>query len=87
MKVHIIFAVAILLILVLSILLCTNVHPNEIENEFVDGRFVKIKGGFDYSIYVDTETNVMYWSNGTNGGVAAIIDADGKPILYEGDGN
>lgn len=87
MKVRIISAVVILLILVLSILLCTNVHSSEIKNEFVSGRFVKIRGGFDYNIYVDTKTKVMYWSNGTNGGIAAIIDADGKPILYEEEEN
>lgn len=77
----------ILLVLVLSILIYANVPPSGIENEFTEGRFVKVKGGFDYNIYVDTETKVMYWSNGTNGGVAAIIDADGKPILYRGEEN
>lgn len=87
MKVRIISGVAILLILVLSILLYANIHSRKIESEFMAGRFVKVRGGFDYNIYVDTETKVMYWSNGTNGGVAAIIDADGKPILYKGEEN
>lgn len=55
--------------------------------------FVKIETGesdsyFDYAfIYVDIETNVQYLLvDGYNMcAMEVIVDADGKPILYEGE--
>lgn len=40
----------------------------------------------DYRILVDKETKVQYlYSNGYHqGGLEVLVDADGKPILYEG---
>lgn len=44
--------------------------------------------GFGYcNIIVDTETGVMYLFRGAanRGGLTVMVDADGKPLIYEGD--
>ena len=44
--------------------------------------------GENYScIYVDCETRVQYlvFNGGYYGSMSALLDADGKPILYEGE--
>ena len=43
-------------------------------------------GSRDY-IFVDKETGVQYLfvDNNTGGGLTVLVDADGKPILYEGE--
>lgn len=40
-----------------------------------------------HKILVDTETKVqyLYITNGHAGGMSVLVDAEGKPILYEGD--
>jgi len=55
-------------------------------------KFVEIEtsGGLleHYScIYVDCETRVQYvmFNGGYYGSMSALLDADGKPILYEGE--
>lgn len=53
--------------------------------------FKSIQGRDDdfgwYEILVDKETKVQYLFNEENhqGGLVVIVDADGKPILYEGE--
>ena len=39
------------------------------------------------NIIVDTETGVMYLFRGAanRGGLTVMVDADGKPLIYEGD--
>lgn len=39
------------------------------------------------NIIVDTETGVMYLFRGAGyrGGLAVMLDADGKPLIYEGE--
>lgn len=41
----------------------------------------------DYSIFVDTETKVMYVfiQRGYRGGAVMLVNADGTPRLYEGE--
>ena len=36
-------------------------------------------------VYVDTETNVMYWysGHGYGGGLSIMLNADGSPKLYD----
>ena len=57
----------------------------------LDSRFKIIKDtndGFGYcDIIVDTETGVMYLFRGAGyrGGLTVMVDADGKPLIYEGD--
>lgn len=35
-------------------------------------------------VYVDTETNVMYLIRSDGGGVCVMVDAEGKPLLWDG---
>ena len=57
----------------------------------LDSRFKIINDtndGFGYfQIIVDTETGVMYLFRGAGyrGGLTVMVDADGKPLIYEGD--
>ena len=45
------------------------------------------KNWYDYSMLVDKETRVQYLHEHgyQHGGLVVIVDAEGKPILYEGD--
>lgn len=46
-------------------------------------RFVKIQDwGSNFTFY-DNTTKVQYYYG--NGGITVLVDADGKPLLYEGD--
>lgn len=49
--------------------------------------FVLVKGGLDTHgyIYVDKNTRVMYWHTGGDGGITVILNADGTPMLWEGE--
>jgi hypothetical protein len=35
-------------------------------------------------VYVDTETNVMYLQRLGDGGICVMVDAEGKPLLWDG---
>jgi hypothetical protein len=35
-------------------------------------------------VYVDTETNVMYLRRLGDGGICVMVDAEGKPLLWDG---
>lgn len=35
-------------------------------------------------VYVDTETNVMYLIRLGDGGICVMVDAEGKPLLWDG---
>ena len=52
-----------------------------------NSRFMKIEGSFEWSIYADRETGVMYAvSNGmhNHGTFTLLVDANGDPLIYEG---
>lgn len=38
----------------------------------------------DLIVYVDTETNVMYLQRLGDGGICVMVDAEGKPLLWDG---
>lgn len=38
----------------------------------------------DLIVYVDTETNVMYLRRLGSGGICVMVDAEGKPLLWDG---
>lgn len=38
------------------------------------------------AVYVDTETNVMYLLRRGYGGICVMVDAEGKPLLWDGGG-
>lgn len=52
------------------------------------GRFIKIESGYSWEIYADRETGVMYAvSDGyyNKGTFTLLVDANGDPLIYEGD--
>lgn len=53
-----------------------------------NSRFMKIESNFEWIIYADRETGVMYAvSNGmyNHGTFTLLVDANGDPLIYEGD--
>ena len=51
-------------------------------------RFMKIESNFNWLIYADRETGVMYAvSTGVynSGNFTLLVDANGDPLIYEGD--
>lgn len=40
---------------------------------------------YPLKIYVDKETRVQYIYNINQGGMCVLVDAEGKPLLYEGE--
>ena len=60
-----------------GIYICKNSNGNEIPERFKE---TEEKSTW-YSIYVDTQTNVLYLR--TYKGITILLDKDGKPLLYE----
>lgn len=56
-----------------------------------DNRFIRvhkeISSNREYEVYYDNETKVMYLVVQVyrGGGITVLVDADGKPLLYEGE--
>lgn len=75
-----------LILIVITMLTCVGCSNDD--NEIItDNRFITVEYGFDdkgnaIRIVVDTETNVMYFTYQT--GITVMLDADGKPLLWEG---
>jgi hypothetical protein len=85
MKKNIVLILAIMVsiaVIVLSFVVWTGLT----NDYYTENRLVKITDGPIgwYNIIVDTETKVMYIMS-ANGGVTLMVDADGKPLLYEGE--
>ena len=57
------------------------------KNETTSDRFIKVYSEYSNCIYVDSETNVMYfWHSGVySGGISVMLDENGDPLLWEGD--
>ena len=50
-------------------------------------RFILVRDEGDLEIYCDKKTKVMYLVKSVykGGGITLLVDADGKPLLYEGE--
>ena len=72
------------LVLIFALVGCTGASS---ENETTSDRFVRVYSEYQNCIYVDSETNVMYFwhSGGYNGGLSVMLDENGDPLLWEGD--
>ena len=81
----IVMLIAILLVCLFVFTGCTiTIAPSQPND--LDDRFFVVEKNYDWSIYVDRETNVMYLfrNGGYQGGITVMLGADGKPLLYEG---
>lgn len=84
-----------LLILVLPVCLlftgCSskNAQISDVGKEYIIGdiTLVKIAKETEFCVFVDKNTRVMYLYNTTayQGGLTAMLDSDGKPLIYEGE--
>lgn len=78
---------AIMLALAISLSGCSGGKSNtEDEN---NGRFRKVYSEFSSTIYVDSETNVMYfWHHGVySGGLTVMVNENGQPLIWKGESN
>jgi len=60
----------------------------DISQRFIEvSDYVSLKDKYGYSVLVDSETKVMYLVtySGYRAGITAILNADGTPMLYDGD--
>ena len=73
----------IIILLLMMVLLFTGCNVSSEEEAYYDN-FICVEHGSVYSIYVDKNTMVMYWSKG-NGGTTVILNADGTPMLWNGE--
>ena len=66
-----------------------NAQSSEIGKEYIVGNIilVKVEKGEDFDLFVDKSTKVIYIYNKTNyqGGLTAMLNADGTPMLWEGE--
>lgn len=54
-------------------------EKTSIQNE---KRMICVESSMITAIYVDTKTGVMYFGRGDSG-VCVMLDADGKPVIYQ----
>lgn len=61
---------------------------SEKDTNMSEDRFVKIQDWGDNFVMYDKETRVQYFAFADynyGGGITVLVDADGKPLLYEGE--
>ena len=78
---------AIILALAISLSGCSGGNYNtEYEN---NGRFHKVYDEYPNTIYVDSETNVMYFwhTGGSSGGLTVMVNENGQPLIWKGELN
>lgn len=81
---------AIMLALAISLSGCSGGNFNaEYENNENNGRFRKVYTEFSNTIYVDSETNVMYFwhTGGYSGGLTVMVNENGQPLIWKGESN
>lgn len=76
----------ILMVIVFSMLIACAVLliKEDGENNTIKNQLERIQGGYRQSVLYDRDTKVMYlWDY--RGGYTVMVDADGDPLLYEGE--
>jgi len=78
--------VAMLLVMLLVMLSACSANIVEEGSPFF-GRFQRYKADVWTYVYTDKVTGVCYlWhASGYGGGLAVMVDANGKPLIYEGE--
>lgn len=78
-----------LLLVIVILLAFIGCSKSESESEPYDtnttDRFIRVYRDFNNAIYVDKETNVLYFwhCGGYAGGLSMMLDENGKPLLWE----
>lgn len=75
------------LMVLVMVLALTGCRSTPVSDDVETGdRFVVVVDQDFNNVYADTETGVMYYfhKSGYGGGMTVLVDADGKPLLWEG---
>lgn len=77
-------SLVLVLVLIFALVGCTGASS---DNETTSDRFVRVYSEHSNCIYVDSETNVMYFwhRGGYSGGLSVMLDENGDPLLWKGD--
>ena len=72
-----------IIILICALAGCSKSVADKTENS---ARIIRVYHDFPTAIYVDAKTGVMYFwvKEGYAGDLEVMVDADGKPLLWEG---
>ena len=76
----------VMLIIIFSMLIavCVLSVKESCENKSIKNQLERVQGGYRQSVLYDRDTKVMYlWDY--RGGYTVMVDADGSPLLYEGE--
>lgn len=74
-----------LILVLMIVLIFVGCFGQKTDNMETTDRFIKVYSDFTNAIYVDKETNVLYFwhSGGYAGGLSVMLDENGKPLLWE----
>lgn len=82
-----IVCLGLVLMIVLAFIGCSASKSNNMETDNTEttDRFIVVYSDFDNKIFVDTETNVLYFWHwgGYSGGLSVMVDENGKPLLWD----
>ena len=82
-----IVCLGLVLMIVLAFIGCSEQKTDSMKSDNTEttDRFIVVYSNFDNKIFVDTETNVLYFWHfgGYSGGLSAMVDENGKPLLWE----
>lgn len=73
-------------IVLITSMFCIFINSGKVDAK-IDSRFAFVNSEPYFNIYYDKKTKVMYAvsdSQYNRGNVVLLVDADGKPLLYEG---
>lgn len=75
-----------LLVATLLLTACFDEHDTETAPQEAEARLVVVDSSASYRIYADKETRVMYLRTklGYGEALCVMVDADGRPLLWEG---
>lgn len=82
-----IVCLGLVLMIVLAFIGCSEQKPDSMKSDNTETttRFIVVYSDFDDKIFVDTETNVLYFWHygGYSGGLSVMVDENGKPLLWD----
>lgn len=78
--------ITLVVLLLLTVFTFCGCSSEKTENDNSEERFYCAIGGANNRVYVDRETDVMYFyrKQGYSGGLTVMVDENGKPLIWEG---
>ena len=82
-----IVCLCLVLMIVLAFIGCSEQKTDSMKSDNTETtiRFIVVYSDFTDKIFVDTETNVLYFwhCGGYSGGLSVMMDENGKPLLWD----